>query len=193
MTFHAQAPDEALPLIVHPVLSKYLLKFDISQPPDHDFGLPTEEYFSSAVHPPVHVLILENEQGLPQNIEVQASDKGSGIGVTVEDVLKAIGADLRKSSSQREWAALNEDIRRQVEDAFEDRAQTEEERSGGLRRIDYLRGRNRLQVFPRHPYPEEEEEIAQPFNRPIDTEMAGPSSAPSDTLFDSVGEGMMTF
>ncbi|KAH9041180.1 hypothetical protein EDB84DRAFT_1474721 [Lactarius hengduanensis] len=172
MTFHAQAPvsDEALPLIVHPVLSKYLLKFDISQPPDHDFGLPTEEYFSSAVHPPVHVLILENEQGLPQNIEVQASDKGSGIGVTVEDVLKAIGADLRKSSSQREWAALNEDIRRLVEDAFEDRAQTEEERSGGLRRIDYLRGRNRLQVFPRHPYPEEDEEIAQPllpFNRPM--------------------------
>ncbi|KAH9172743.1 hypothetical protein EDB89DRAFT_1963419 [Lactarius sanguifluus] len=184
MTFHAQAPvsDEALPLIVHPVLSKYLLKFDISQPPDHDFGLPTEEYFSSAVHPPVHVLILENEQGLPQNIEVQASDKGSGIGVTVEDVLKAIGADLRKSSSQREWAALNEDIRRLVEDAFEDRAQTEEERSGGLRRIDYLRGRNRLQVFPRHPYPEEDEEIAQPllpFNRPIDMlEAAGPSSTP---------------
>ncbi|KAI9456368.1 hypothetical protein BJY52DRAFT_1171496 [Lactarius psammicola] len=159
---------------------KYLLKFEISQPPDYDFGLPTEEYFSSAVHPPVHVLVLENEQGLPQNIEVQASDKGSGIGVTVEDVLKAIGVDLRKSSSQREWAALNEDVRRQVEDAFEDRAQTEEERSGGLRRIDYLRGRNRLQVFPRHPYPEEDEEIAQPllpFNRPSDMlEVAGPST-----------------
>ncbi|KAI9438726.1 hypothetical protein H4582DRAFT_194463 [Lactarius indigo] len=172
MTFHVQANvgDEALPLIIHPALEKYLLKFDISQPPDHDFGLPTEEYFSSAVHPPVHVLILENEQGLPQNIEVQASDEGSGIGVTVEDVLKAISADLRKSSSQREWAALNEDIRRLVEDAFGDRVRTDEERSGGLRRIDYLRGRNRLQVFPRHPYPEQEEseEIAQPllpFNR----------------------------
>ena len=185
MTFHAQAnitvrvphpphymanmltnrlslKDEPLPLIVHPVLKKYLLKFDITQPPDHDFGLPTEEFFSSAVHPPVLVLILENEQGLPQNIEVHASDKGSGIGVTVEDVLKSIGADLRKSSSQREWAALNEDIRREVEDAFEDRATTEEERSGGLRRMDYLRGRNRLQVFPRHAWSEEEEEIAQP-------------------------------
>ena len=142
---------------------KYLLKFDINQPLDHDFGLPTEEFFSSAVHPPVHVLILENEQGLPQNIEVQASDKGSGIGVTVEDVLKCIGVDLRKSSSQREWAALNEDVRREVEDAFEDRATTEEERSGGLRRIDYLRGRNRLQVFPRHPFSEEDEALAQPL------------------------------
>ncbi len=129
---------------------KYLLKFDISQPLDHDFGLSTEEYFSSAVHPPVHILVLENEQDLPQNVEVQASHKGSGIGVTVEDVLKPIGLDLRRSSSQREWAALNEDIRSRVEDAFEDRAQTEEERSGGLRRIDYLHGRNRLQVFPRH-------------------------------------------
>jgi hypothetical protein len=164
MTFHAQAnvSDEPLPLIVHPVLKKYLLKFDITQPPDHDFGLPTEEFFSSAVHPPVLVLILENEQGLPQNIEVHASDKGSGIGVTVEDVLKSIGAELRKSSSQREWAALNEDVRREVEDAFEDRATTEEERSGGLRKMDYLRGRNRLQVFPRHSFSEEEEEIAQP-------------------------------
>jgi len=111
--------------------------------------------------------VLENEQDLPQNVEVQASHKGSGIGVTVEDVLKPIGLDLRRSSSQREWAALNEDIRSRVEDAFEDRAQTEE-RSGDLRRIDYLRSRNRLQVFPRRPYPEEDEEIAQPllpFNR----------------------------
>lgn len=145
---------------------KYLLKFDITQPPDYNFGLPTEEFFSFAVHPPVQVLMLENEQGLPQNIEVQASDKRSG--VTVEDVLKTIGADLRRPSSHQEWAALNEDVRREVEDAFEDRATTEEERSGGLCRIDYLRGRNRLQVFPRHPFAEEEEEVAQPllpFNR----------------------------
>ena len=112
--------------------------------------------------------MLENEQDLPQHIEVQASDKGSGIGVTVEDVLKAIGVDLWRPSSQREWSALNEDVRREVEDAFEDRATTEEERSGGLRRIDYLRGRNRLQVFPKHPVAEEDEELAQPlmpFNR----------------------------
>ncbi|KAH9057213.1 hypothetical protein EDB87DRAFT_1578956 [Lactarius vividus] len=167
VTFHVQASigDEVLPLVVHPTLMKYLLKFDISQPPDHDFGLPTEEYLSSAVHPPVH-----------------ASDKGSGVGVTVGDVLKAIGADLRKPFSQREWAALNEDIRSQVEYAFLHRAQTEDAKIGGFLRIDHLRGRNRLQVFPRHPYPEEDEEIAQPLvplHHPIGVlEGAGPSSAP---------------
>jgi hypothetical protein len=186
MTFHAQAElgvclplsllgqnasdgltlikDEPLPLIVHPVLMKYLLKFDIAtQSVDHDFGLPQEEFVSPAVHPPVYVLLLENNQGYPQNIEVHASDKESSTGITVEDVLRTIGTELRKSSSQREWAALNEDTRREVEEAFEDRARTEEERSGGLRKIDYLRGRNRLQVFPKHPLTEDEEDISQPL------------------------------
>jgi hypothetical protein len=183
MTFHAQAElgvrlvlslrtagklihiqGEPLPLIIHPVLMKYLLKFDISeQPVDHDFGLPQEEYLSSAVHPPVYVLSLENEQGYPHNIEVHASDKESITGITVEDVLKTVGTDLRKSSSQREWAALNDDTRREVEEAFEDRARTEEDRSGGLRKIDYLRGRNRLQIFPKHALPEDEEDIPQPL------------------------------
>ena len=93
---------------------------------------------------------------------MQALDKESGIGVTVKDVLKTIGFDLRKSSSQREWAALNEDVRREVDRAFLERATTEE-RSGGLRRIDYLCGRNRLQVFPKQPVAEEDEELAQPL------------------------------
>src|SRR5712691_8610184 len=138
---------EPVPLIIHPVLKKYLLKFDISvQPVDHDWGLPQEEFLSPAVHPPVYVLLLENDQGYPHNIEVHASDKESTVGITVEDVLRIVGTDLRKSSSQREWAALNDDTRREVEEAFEDRARTEEDRSGGLRKIDYLRGRNKLEV-----------------------------------------------
>ena len=142
---------------------KYLLEFDIAtQAEDHDFDLPPEEFSASAVHPPVHVLILENNQGYPHNIHVLVSDKESTLGITVEDVLKTISTELRKSSSQREWAALNDDTRREVEEAFEDRARTEEERSGGLRRIDYLRGRNRLQVFPKHPLPEDEE-VPQPL------------------------------
>jgi hypothetical protein len=36
---------------------------------------------------------------------------------------------------------LNDDVRRAVADAFENWVATEEERSDGLRRIDYLRGR----------------------------------------------------
>ena len=127
---------------------KYLLKFDVaSQPLEYSFGLPTEELLSSAVHPPVNILVLKNEQGLPQNIEVLASDKGSGIGVTVEDVLKTISIYLRNYFSQREWEALHEDPRRDAEDAFEDRARTAE-RGGGLRQIDSFRLRNRLQIFP---------------------------------------------
>jgi hypothetical protein len=158
--------DEPLPLIIHPVLMKYLLKIDITtQSVDHDFGLPAEEFLSSAVHPPVYELTLENDQGYPQHIEVRASDRESSPGVTVEDVLKTISTDLRKSSSQREWAALNEDTRREVEEAFEDRARTEEDRSGGLRRIDYLRGRNRLQIFPKHALPEDDEPL--PSARPL--------------------------
>jgi hypothetical protein len=103
------------------------------------------------------VLVLDNDQGYPRNINVRASEEGSEVGITVEDVVKTISADLRASSSQREWAALNEDRRREVEETFENRARTEEDRSGGLRKIDYLRGRNRLQIFPKHPLPEDEE------------------------------------
>jgi hypothetical protein len=146
---------------------KYLLEFDIAKPVDHDFGLPPEEFGSSAVHPPVHVLVLDNDQGYPRNINVRSSDEGSDVGITVEDVLKKISTDLRASSSQREWAALNEDRRREVEESFENRARTEEDRSGGLRKIDFLRGRNRLQVFPKHQLPEDEEMSPLPSARAV--------------------------
>ena len=152
---------EPLPLIIHPVLKKYLLKVDITQTVDHDYELPPEELGSSAVHPPVHILVLDNDQGYPRNINVRASEEDSDVGITVEEVIRTISADLRASSSQREWAALNEDRRREVEETFENRARTEEDRSGGLRKIDYLRGRNRLQIFPKNPLPEDEE-ILQP-------------------------------
>jgi hypothetical protein len=146
---------------------KYLLKFDITQPVDHDFGLPSEEFGSSAVHPPVHVMVLDNDQGYPRNINVRSSDDGSDVGITVEDVLKTISTDLRASSSQREWAALDDDRRREVEESFENRARTEEDRSGGLRKIDFLRGRNRLQIFPKHPTLEDEEMLPLPSARAV--------------------------
>ncbi len=105
-----------------------LLRLDIaSQPPDYDFGLPSEDLPSSAVHPPVLTLVLGHKQGYPQSIEVQASDKGSGVGVTVEDVLKIVGANLRVSSSHHEWSGLNDDTRREVEAAFEGQARIEDE------------------------------------------------------------------
>ena len=141
---------------------EYFLKFDTaSQPLDHDFGLSIEAFLSSAVHPPVHMLVLENEQGLSQNIEVMASDNGSGLGVTVKDVLITIGAELRIFSNRSEWVTLDEDTRREVEDSFKNRAGTENTASD-LQRIDHLHGRNRLQIFPKHRFPEEDE-IHQPL------------------------------
>jgi len=160
---------------------KYLLKFDITQPVDHDFGLPPEEFASSAVHPPVHVLVLDNEQGYPRNINVHSSDDGSEIGITVEDVIKTISTDLRASSSQREWAALNEDRRVEVEETFENRARTEEDRSGGLRKIDFLGGRNRLQIFPKHALPDDDE-ISQTLSSARAVESSSPAGPSSLTV-----------
>ncbi|KAI0266125.1 hypothetical protein BC834DRAFT_969641 [Gloeopeniophorella convolvens] len=172
VTFLAQAEleGEQIPLTIHP-------------PAEHDYGLPSEEYFSAAVYPPIHVLVLESGQGYPQNIQVHASDKSTGIGVTVEDVLKAIFDDLQKPSSQREWAALSDELRQQVEEAFEARSRTEEERGSGLRRVDYLCGRDRLQIFAKHPAQvPDEEQIHTPLpspGRPLDaSDVAGPSTLP---------------
>ena len=138
-----------------------LLEFDIAQPVDHDFGLPPEVFGSSAAHPPVHVPVLDNDQGYPRIINVHSSDEGSDIGITVEDVLKTISTDLRVSSSQREWASLNEDRHREVEESFENWARTDEDRSGGLHKVDFLCERNRSQVFPKcQPYKDEELSVA---------------------------------
>ena len=143
--------SEPIPLVVHPALMQYLLKLDIvSQPPDHDFGLPTEELLSSAVHPPVLTLILEPMQGYLQKIEVQASDKGSRVGVTVEDVLKMVGAHFRLASIHREWSRPPSRVGREPKTKTRSRC------------IDYLSGRNRLQIFPMHPLLTEHK-ITQPL------------------------------
>ena len=110
----------------------------------------------------MHELVLESDQGYPRNINVHASNEEAEIGITVEEVLRTVSTALRATSTQREWAALNEERRREVEETFENRARTEEDRSAGLRKIDYLRDRNRLQIFPKHSLPEDEE-ISQPL------------------------------
>lgn len=135
---------------MHPVLTEYLLKLDITtQSHDFDFGLLAKDLLSSAVHPPALTQIPKHKQPYQQNIEVQVSDKGSGIRLTVEDVLKTVGANLRLSSCHRKWSGLDNDGHREVEASFEDRARTEDERNSGIRHVDFLGGRNRLQVFHR--------------------------------------------
>lgn len=141
---------ELVPLVLHPVLAKYLLKLDIAnQPVDHDYDLPKEEISSAATHPPMMSLKLENHQGYPQIITVQASSDAPGTGVTVQDVLRTIHEDVRKLSRRREWTRLNAEERAAVDNAFRERCMTEEELGQGPRRIDYLRGRDRLQILPK--------------------------------------------
>ena len=87
------------------------------------------------------LLKLDNHQGYPQSIDVQASSDSPG-GVTVQDVLKAIHEDLKRPSCRLEWTELDADGQVAVDAVFRER---EEELGQGLCRIDYLRGRNRLQ------------------------------------------------
>jgi hypothetical protein len=130
---------------LHPALSKYLLKLDISnQPVNHTYDLPDEELTSPAVNPPLSSLKLENHQGYPQIITIQSSSV-----ITVQDVLKTIHEDTRKQSHTREWIRLSAEERAAIVDAFRERCKTEEELGQGPCRIDYLRGRDRLQILPK--------------------------------------------
>jgi len=131
-------------------LARYLLKVDITtQTVEHDFDLPTEDITSAASDPPMHSLKLESHQGYPQLITVQASSDSPSIGVTVQDVLRTIQEDVRMLSRRREWTKLSAEERAQVDTAFRDRCRTEEELGQGPCRIDYLRGRDRLQILPK--------------------------------------------
>lgn len=140
---------------MHPALAKYFLKIDINSQSGggdddvDDFGLPQEEITSSAVHPPVLSLKLENHQGYPQDIHIHPSADPQSVGITVRDVLKTINEDARKISRRREWTKLNAEERIAVDAAFRERCTTEEELGHGPCRIDYLRGRDRLQVLPK--------------------------------------------
>jgi len=129
-------------------LTKYLLELDIGESADPDYDLPNEELTSPAVHPPVSSLKLENRQGYPEFINIQASGDTPNIGVTVQDVLRMIHEDLREPSPRPAWDKLNDDERAEINASFKKRCKTEEELGNGLYRFDYLRGRDRLQIFP---------------------------------------------
>jgi len=186
--FYAEAEleGELVPLVLHPVLWKYLLTIDInSQPVDHDYNLPKEELDSSAVHPPMLSLKLENHQGYPQLIMVQATSDSRSIGVTVQDVLRAIHEDVRKLSRRREWTKLNVEGRAAVEVAFRERCRTEEELGQGPCRIDFLRGRDRLEILPKLspdgtmlPAPDIPAELLRESQNLEESNVAGPSRIP---------------
>jgi len=151
--FYAQAESAGEPksLILHPALSKYLLKLDITNHPDYDYDLPKEEIDSPATHPPMPTVVLENRQGYRQSIVVQASSYSPDIGVTVQDVLRTIHKDARELPRRNELNKLETEERAGVNASFMKRCKTEEELTQGPRRVDYLRGRDRLMIVPKPP------------------------------------------
>ena len=135
---------------MHPVLSKDLVKLDITnQPEEHDYDLSREEITSPASHPIMQSLKLENHQGYPWFITVRACSDSPSVGVTVQDVLRTIHEDVRTLSRRREWTKLSAEERAQVDATFRKRCGSDEDLSQGPCRIDYLRGRNRLQIIPK--------------------------------------------
>ena len=118
---------------------------------DHDFDLPNEELSSPAVHPPMLSLKLENCQGYPQIINVEASSDLRGADITVQDVLRTIHEDLRTPFSKRELNKLGGEERAAIRASFKERCKSEEELSKGPRRFDRLSGRDRLQILPKLP------------------------------------------
>jgi hypothetical protein len=137
--------------VVHPALTKYNLKLEMSESVDHDYGLPKEDITSSAVYPPVLSLKLESHQGYPQVISIGASGDSRSAGVTVQDVLRTIHESLRTPFPTRELGKLGVEEGAAIRAAFKKRCKNEEDRSKGPCRIDRLGGRDRLQILPQLP------------------------------------------
>ena len=129
-------------------MTKYHLKLEITESPDHDYNLPKEDLTSPAVYPPTSSLKLENSQGYPQ-IVIESFGDPRGAGVTVQDVLRKIHEDLNTLISKFELNNLSRGERATLRASFKKRCKTEGERSTGMRRIDRLGGRDRLLILPK--------------------------------------------
>jgi hypothetical protein len=130
-------------------LTKYNLKLEMNDSSDHDYGIPKEDINSPAVYPPMLSLKLENHQGYPQVITVEASSDTQSVGVTVQEVLRTLREDLIMPFPRRELSKLGVEERAGINAAFTERCKSEEELSKGPRRIDHLSGRDRLQILPK--------------------------------------------
>jgi hypothetical protein len=144
-----QFKGEPIPLVIHPVLTKYNIKLEMNDSSDHDYGLPVEEMNAPAVHPPMLSLKLESHQGYPQIITAETSSDNRGVGITVQEVLQTLHEDLRMPFPRRELSKLGAAERAGINGAFRERCRSEEELSKGPRRIDHLGGRDRLQILPK--------------------------------------------
>jgi len=130
-------------------LTKYLLKLD-NLDTDHGYDLPNEDLTSSAVYPPMQSIKLEYFQGYPQVINIIASSNPC-VDITVQDVLRNIHKNLRMPIQNSEIIQLSLKEQAEIEDAFKERCKADEERRKGPCRIDFLCGRDRLQILPKFP------------------------------------------
>jgi len=96
----------------------------------------------------VSSLRLENRQGYPEPISIEASGGSPDVAVTVQDVLRAIHEDLRKLLYRHAWNKLRNDERAAIITSFKERCKAEEELSKGIRRVDLLRGRILTEFSP---------------------------------------------
>ena len=131
-------------------MTKYFLKLEINGPLDDDYDLPKEDIHSPAVYPHMQSLKLEYFQGCSQVISIKASSDPR-VGITVQDVLRKIREDLKVSLRNQEFSLLGPEERAATRDTFEERCKIDEERRKGPCRIDFLRGRDRLQILPKFP------------------------------------------
>ena len=134
-----------------PVLTKYLLKLEMAESLDDDYHHPKEYLSSPAVHPPILSLKLENHQGYPQVIRVETSGDSRSTGVIVQDILRTIHEDLRMPIKRREWSKLGAEERVVINDFYRERCKGEEKELGkGPLRMDFMYGKDRLQILPKH-------------------------------------------
>ena len=138
-----------MPLVIHPILTKCLIKLEMNDSSDHDYGFPNEDMNAPAVYPPVLSLKLESHQGYPQMIIAEASGDTQGVGVTVQEVLRTLHEDMGMKFARRELSKVGAEERARMNTAFRERCQTEDELSKGPRRIDRMCGRDRLQILPK--------------------------------------------
>jgi uncharacterized protein DUF6699 len=93
---------------------------------------------------------LEYFQGYPQVINIIASSDPC-VDITVQDVLRSIHKNLRMPIQNSDIIQLSLREQIKIEDAFKERCTTDEERRKGPCRIDFLYGRDRLQILPKFP------------------------------------------
>ncbi|EIM89293.1 uncharacterized protein STEHIDRAFT_76247 [Stereum hirsutum FP-91666 SS1] len=149
---HPQPPP--VPVTINPALASPHLVFDLSAPPNRQsLHLPASALAAPATFPPVPSIVLQCPS-LPWNITVEPSPTASPNSakfISVQDVLDALYSNMRTPVKEAEFKALAPAMGKAVSDAFEKRwrafvngMEREKERGKGVKRVDFLVGKTRV-------------------------------------------------